>query len=155
MVGLFYTNYPERDRKPSVRMRAGNPNGLTGGKIMDQMQFQDLLLDKESVVLRGIGAEVVTFVGRITNSNSYEVNRKIYHIFDGNNYNIILDLSRLEYTTSTGIAMLISIIFRVKENSGRILVGGLHPFMRNVFSLMDLPPQTEIYDTLEEAKENF
>jgi len=122
---------------------------------MSTLDFQDLTLKQVNESVNGKSLEIVSFSGRITNGNSFHVNRKIYHIFDNNNYNIILDLSELEYINSTGVAILFSIFHRVKENSGKIVIGGLHPFLDNIFNLMDLPPRMEIYETLAEAKNNF
>ena len=120
-----------------------------------KLEFQDLTIEQSKESANGTAVEVLCFQGRIHNSNSFDVNRKIHHIFSGNNFNLILDLSELEYINSSGVAMLFSIIYRVKENEGKISIGGLHPFLHNVFNLMDLPPRLKIYDTLEEAREAF
>jgi len=122
------------------------------GMRMTSLDFQDLTLEKVNENLNGKTTDIVFFKGKITNSNSFNVNRKIYRIFDNSSYNMILDLSQLEYINSSGVAMLFSIFYRIKENGGRFIIGGVHPFLHNVFSLMDLPPRMEIYDTLEDAK---
>ncbi len=132
-----------------------NRDILPNGTAMTTLDFQDLRLLQVTEKVNGKPTEIIQFEGKITNSNSFNVNRKIYRIFEADNYNLILDLSKLEYVNSSGVAMLFSIFHRVKENSGKIVIGGVHPFLYNIFNLMDLPPQMDIYDTLDEAKKIF
>ena len=122
---------------------------------MSSLDFPELTLKQEKETINGRPVEVIRFEGRITNSNSFDINRKIYRIFDNNNYDMILDLSKLEYINSSGVAMLFSIFYRIKEKDGKFAIGGVHPFLYNVFSLMDLPPRLELYDTLDEARKAF
>jgi len=122
---------------------------------MPGLGFKDLLINVELSTELTKKVEIVKFTGKITNENSYEINRKIHRVFDNNIYNIILNLDELEYINSTGVAILFSLFFRVRDNNGKIIIGGLHSFLRNVFSLMDLPEGLELYDSLEEAIDAF
>lgn len=125
------------------------------GALMDELDFSELSLHASAESINGKAVEVVSFKGKITNGNSYELNRKIHTIFAAGNFNIILDLSQLEYINSMGVAILFSIFHRVKENDGKIMLAGFHPFIRNVFSLMELPPGLETCETLEDARSAF
>lgn len=122
---------------------------------VDELDFPSLKLKLERDTFNGRALEVVRFEGKITNSNSFEVNRKIHGLFTGEAESVILDLSQLEYINSTGVAILFSLFFRLKENGGRLLIGGTHPFLRRVFSLMDLPSGMLVLDSVEEAKNNL
>ena len=124
-------------------------------KENNELDFRDLSLKLQNESINGKPVSIIAFEGRITNGNAFEINRKIYRIFENNTYNIIIDLSKLEYLNSSGVAMLFSIIHRAKENDGRIVIGGMHPFIHNVFCLMDLPPRLELYNTLVDAKKAF
>lgn len=124
-------------------------------KAMDGLEFKELKLEFSQETLNGRPVDILSFVGKITNSNSFELNRKIHGLFENRNYNIIMDLSKLEYINSSGIAIIFSLFQRVKQSEGKMVIGGVHPFLDNVFSLMDLPPRMEIYDTQEEARQVF
>ncbi|MCB1174988.1 MAG: STAS domain-containing protein [Leptospiraceae bacterium] len=87
---------------------------------------------------------VLAMEGKIDNNNSYEINRKIHNLLQNPDFNCVLDLSKLEYINSTGIAILFSLFFRVKENERSFLIGSLHPFLERIFQLMDFPPGLEI-----------
>ena len=128
---------------------------ITENTRMSDLDFQDLKLKQVKENLNGKSSDIIRFEGKVTNGNSFELNRKIYQIFNNNNYNLILDLSNLRYINSSGIAMLFSIMYRARENGGKVVIGGMHPFLHTVFGLMDLPPRLEIYDTLDEAKSVF
>ena len=124
-------------------------------KVMDGLEFKELKVEFNQETVGGRPVDVVSFVGKISNSNSFELNRKIHGLLENRNYNLILDLSRLEYINSSGVAIIFSLFQRVKQNQGKLAIGGMHPFLHNVFSLMDLPPRLDIYDTLDEARQSF
>lgn len=121
-------------------------NGDSPGNLV----FPDLHLDFE----KSEGPRphlLVHFVGKISNSNSYELNRKT-HVFFEHQYPMIFDLSRLEYINSSGVAILFSVFFRSQQNGHRLIIGGVHPFLRRVFNLMDLPDGLVVLDSLAEAR---
>ncbi|EMY69168.1 STAS domain-containing protein [Leptospira vanthielii] len=122
---------------------------------MTNLQFPSLDLKTEFVDIKGERVLVVSFVGQITNTNAYEINRNISAIFRDAVYNIILELTKLEYINSIGVATLIGIIKTVESNHGKILIGGLNHFLENVIRLMDLPGKVKIFPTKKEAISNW
>ncbi|XDD46567.1 STAS domain-containing protein [Leptospira sp. WS39.C2] len=122
---------------------------------MAKFEFPSLVIETESIQIKGEAVQVVSFVGQITNTNAYEINRSISSIFEVGIYQIILDLSKLEYINSIGVATLIGIIKTVEVQNGKIKIGGLNHFLENVIQLMDLPKKVQIYHTKEEAITNW
>lgn len=122
---------------------------------MANLEFPSLDLKTEIVEVKGERVLVVSFVGQITNTNAYEINRNISVIFRDSVYNIILELTKLEYINSIGVATLIGIIKTVESNHGKILIGGLNHFLENVIRLMDLPSKVKIFHTKKEAISNW
>lgn len=118
-------------------------------------EFRDLQIKVRFESIGGKPVQVLKFLGKITNSNSYELNRKIHRLFENEILHVILDLSDLQYMNSTGMAILFSIAFRANGNEGRVVIGGVHSFLRNVFSLMELPESLTVFDSLEDAKSAF
>lgn len=119
---------------------------------MNRLEFSDLILELEHETVAEKPVEIVVFKGRVTNANSHEFNRKFYRLYSGGVNTLILVLDELEYINSTGIAILFSIFYRIQEISGKMMIAGLHPFLKRVFSLMDLPADLKVYETIEEAK---
>ncbi|MCW7461101.1 STAS domain-containing protein [Leptospira limi] len=122
---------------------------------MTKFTFPSLIIETESIRIKGEVVQVVSFVGQITNTNAYEINRSISSVFEDGIYQIILDLSQLEYINSIGVATLISIIKTVEAQTGKIKIGGLNHFLENVIQLMDLPKKLQIYNTKKEAILNW
>ncbi|TGL24150.1 anti-sigma factor antagonist [Leptospira yanagawae] len=122
---------------------------------MSTFSFPSLTIETESIQIKGEAVQVVSFVGQITNTNAYEINRNISSVFEGGIYQIILDLSKLEYINSIGVATLIGIIKTVENQNGKIRIGGLNHFLENVIQLMDLPKKVHIHNSKEEAILNW
>lgn len=122
---------------------------------MNFLNFTALTLGTEVIQSGSDSVLVVQFKGQITNTNAYDINKNISLIFREEIYNLILDLSELEYINSIGVATLIGIIKTVESKSGRIMIGGLNHFLDNVIRLMDLPKKVEIYSSRKEAISNW
>ncbi|XDD42838.1 STAS domain-containing protein [Leptospira sp. WS60.C2] len=118
---------------------------------MAKFEFPSLVIETESIRIREEKVLVVSFLGQITNTNAYEINRSISSVFKDGIYNIILDLSKLEYINSIGVATLIGIIRTVEAENGKLRIGGLNHFLENVIQLMDLPKKIHIHHSKQEA----
>lgn len=116
------------------------------------IEFPELKINLRKEIVGDSIVDIVSFDGRISNSNSYDLNKDFHRLFSGiQGACVILDLSALQYVNSTGVAIFFSFFYRIRENSGRIMIGGFHPFLRRVFSLMDLPSDFKMFETLEDA----
>jgi anti-anti-sigma factor len=125
------------------------------GIFMARVEFDSLYIETTKSSLPNKEVLLVVFNGKVTNSNSFEISRKIHFIFEEEVYNIILDLSGLEYINSVGVATILTLIKTVDQHSGKIVIGGLNHFLENVIRLMELPKKVEIYNSVEEAKKAF
>lgn len=119
---------------------------------MSRLEFNSFALELTTVEVGSQKVMVVSFEGQISNNNAFEISRKINGIFDLENYNIILNLTKLEYINSVGVAMLLTIIKTVDQHSGKIVIGGLNHFLENVIKLMELPKKVLIFHSIDDAK---
>jgi len=122
---------------------------------MDNIEFESFSLKSDQIEIKELPVQIISFVGKIINENAYQISRNINKLFETGNYNIILDLSKLEYINSVGVAMLLTIIKTVDQHSGKVVIGGLNHFLENVIRLMELPKKVRIYNTVDEAKSNW
>ncbi|EQA35639.1 STAS domain protein [Leptospira inadai serovar Lyme str. 10] len=122
---------------------------------MARTEFEGLFIETKRTPVKEREVLVVTMNGKVTNSNAFEISRKINFVFDEGIFEIILDLSALEYINSVGVATLLTLIKTVDQHNGKIVIGGLNHFLENVIRLMELPKKVAIYHTLEEAKTAF
>ncbi|TGK20898.1 anti-sigma factor antagonist [Leptospira fluminis] len=122
---------------------------------MARTEFEGLFIETRRLPVKEKEVLVVTMNGKVTNSNAFEISRKINFVFDEGVYEIILDLSALEYINSVGVATLLTLIKTVDQHNGKIVIGGLNHFLENVIRLMELPKKVAIYHTMDEAKTAF
>ncbi|EQA44489.1 STAS domain protein [Leptospira broomii serovar Hurstbridge str. 5399] len=127
----------------------------TDQEEMARTEFEGLFIETKRTPVKEREVLVVTMNGKVTNSNAFEISRKINFVFDEGVFEIILDLSALEYINSVGVATLLTLIKTVDQHNGKIVIGGLNHFLENVIRLMELPKKVAIYHTLEEAKTAF
>ena len=97
--------------------------------------------------------DLITFHGRIDSQNAYKLNRQAHNNFFKWDKDILIGLADLEHINSVGIAILFSIFHRQKESNKQVAIGGMHPFLKNVFELVHFPPQVLILDSLAAAKQ--
>ncbi|GBF40014.1 STAS domain-containing protein [Leptospira johnsonii] len=122
---------------------------------MAKTEFEGLYIETKKDSVGDKEVLIVIMNGKVTNSNAFEISRKINFVFDEGIYEIILDLSSLEYINSVGVATLLTLIKTVDQHNGKIVIGGLNHFLENVIRLMELPKKVAIYHTLDEAKAVF
>lgn len=117
--------------------------------------FPELEIRAEDVRTGPNPVHILHFHGKITNQNSYTLNRKIPRLLEKNPTRLILDFEKLEYMNSTGVAIFFSICYRVRENEGRVVVGGMHPFLRKIFGMMEMPAGLEVLSSIADARGVF
>ncbi|EPG64817.1 STAS domain-containing protein [Leptospira wolffii] len=122
---------------------------------MARTEFEGLFIETKRIPVGNKEVLVVVMNGKVTNTNAFEISRKINFVFDEGVYEIILDLSSLEYINSVGVATLLTLIKTVDQHNGKIVIGGLNHFLENAIRLMELPKKVAIYHTLDEAKAVF
>lgn len=122
---------------------------------MARVEFDSLYIETSRMSLPDKEVQLVVFNGKVTNSNSFEISRKIHFIFEEEIYNIILDLSNLEYINSVGVATILTLIKTVDQHSGKIVIGGLNHFLENVIRLMELPKKFKFIIQSRKLKKHF
>lgn len=118
---------------------------------MSEIIFQALEVKVKLVESKKIPFQILTFVGQINQDNAYSISEDINIFFQSTTFNTILDLSALEYINSIGLASLLSIIQKVEENSGRLMIGGINSKIEIIIQLLDLTNRVEIFSSVEKA----
>lgn len=118
---------------------------------MSEVRFESLLVKISTLDINNQKVQVLTFQGQINQNNAYQLSEEINSFFTNEIYNTILDLSKLEYINSIGLAALLSIIEKVEQNSSKILIGGLNSKIEIIIQLLDLTNRVEIHSSVEKA----
>ncbi|MEN6465420.1 MAG: STAS domain-containing protein [Syntrophaceae bacterium] len=93
--------------------------------------------------------------GRLDHSQSLVVENKLNSAINEGISKLIFDLSKLDYLSSSGLRVFISLIKQVHEKKGRIVFCSLSPSVANLIEMVALQNDLEIFPTLFEALLSF
>ncbi len=100
--------------------------------------------------------DLVTVSGRIDSATALELDRVFRSIVDAGRFRICMDLKDLEYISSAGVKVLISILKTCKRwNRGDLHLASMPPYIAEVFELAGLTPLFKIYPNIVEAVGSF
>ena len=79
--------------------------------------------------------QVVYFEGRLDTSASSQVQVDVQPVMDNVKSDIILDCNKLEYISSSGLRIFLSILKSAKASGKHVYIQGLNNELRQVFTL--------------------
>lgn len=79
----------------------------------------------------------------------------IESLFDKKKFYIIINLSKVEYLSSTGLGLLVYINNKCTENSGGLAIFGLQDYTLDMIKLTQLDSVLNIFTTQQEAEKAF
>lgn len=98
---------------------------------------------------------IIKVGGFIDTTTSSEVERALNSLLKQNRYNIIIDLGNVDYISSAGWGIFISEIKSIREHNGDLKLVRMIPDVYEIFELLEFHHILDVYDTIEEAIENF
>ena len=109
--------------------------------------------EDQSVVVENVPErlQTVMFAGRIDKTTSADLERLLVGKFEAGHHLIVLDMSDVEYISSSGLKMLVSMWKRAHDLKGDLILAGLRPPVREVINLIGFDLVFKIYDSLDEA----
>jgi anti-sigma B factor antagonist len=93
----------------------------------------------------------VALVGRFDARNAQTVKETLRQLIDGGTIHLIVDLAQVPFIDSAGLATLVSTLKLVRRVGGSVLLAGVQPQARTVFSLTMLDQVFTIHPTVEAA----
>jgi anti-sigma B factor antagonist len=97
------------------------------------------------------GAATLTIQGEIDMSTSTQVRTHLTDLFKKNQKMIVVDLSKVSYIDSSGIATLVEGLQWSHSNNTKFRLTNLSPMVKDVFEIARLLTVFEVYDSPEEA----
>lgn len=122
---------------------------------MRRIDYESFYMEIETINIKDEKVLIVSCFGRINNQNSLLISKEINVIFDDKIYNIILNLTELEYLNSIGIAIVLSIVKTVDSRQGKFVIGGMSNQIETILKLVELPGKFKVYSSANEAIENW
>ena len=93
--------------------------------------------------------------GYVDTTTSPELQRTISQILDDGNYQLIVDLSAVNYVSSAGWGVFVGEIRGLRENGGDLKITHMAPEVFEVFEMLEFNRILTTYDSLEEAMDDF
>ncbi len=104
--------------------------------------------DKDPVIL-------IILKGSVETTNASALEEAIERVVNNRCYQIVVDLSGVNYISSAGWGIFISEIKRIRRNGGDIKLASMVPGVREVFELLEFNNILKPYHTKEEAIRDF
>ena len=98
---------------------------------------------------------IASLSGRLDATCSEETIKQISSEIDKGYNKLILDLKEVEYLSSAGIRVLITVTKKIKILDGEIKISGVQEYPKNVLKMSGFLEIFNIYDTVEIAQKNF
>ena len=106
------------------------------------MEINELTNDETTI----IGIE-----GRLDTTNYGILENKLMSLIDGGQVKIIMDCSKMEYISSSGLRVFLLGLKKITIMKGRFMISDLQETIREIFEIAGFTSIFEIYKTKEEA----
>lgn len=90
--------------------------------------------------------DLIEVSGRIDSSNASELEDTFNSFTDDGRYNLVLELSGIEYMSSAGLRAMVAALRECKKHRGDLRLASPSPRMHEVLSLAGLDTVFSIYD---------
>ena len=100
-------------------------------------------------------AKVVSLSGKMDVGLSMTVESEREELVDSGGINLILEISNVEYLSSSGIRVFIAIMRKIKDKQGKIVLADVPETIKKILRTVDLEDLFEVYDSVDKALESF
>lgn len=78
---------------------------------------------------------VAYFEGRLDTAAATNVEKEMKPLYDCKGHDIILDCTQLEYISSSGLRLFLSLLKAAKANESHVFITGMNDMLRQVFAM--------------------
>lgn len=97
------------------------------------------------------GLVVLRCEGRLDATTSPQLEDEINKLLDSEKVKIMIDFSRIDYLSSAGMRLLLSMTKRLKNKRGRLSIFAIHEEVSEIINMAGFGSVLAIYPTEEEA----
>jgi len=105
----------------------------------------------EITEIRNDATIIVGIDGRLDTTNYGILENKLMTLLDGGQLMIIVDCSKMEYISSSGLRVFLLALKKITLMKGRFILSDLQETIREIFEIAGFTSIFEIYKTKEEA----
>src|SRR5512136_1328260 len=115
------------------------------------MECSNLEISEKSVE----NVKIVSIVGRLDAYAANDAERKLDSLITAGHVCLVVEFSRLDYISSSGLRVLLAAIKRVKKEQGDIRLACLQPSVKEVFDMAGFTQLFRVFGKEEEAVNSF
>lgn len=94
---------------------------------------------------------VVHIEGRLDAASSPQLEKQINGVIDAGHFKIVLDCTNLDYLSSAGMRLMLSLFKRLKSVEGKLVACNLKDEVMEVIKMAGFNQVLEFYSTIEES----
>ena len=98
---------------------------------------------------------IISLTGSLDTNTSKEAEDQINKLIDEGSIKLLIDLTDLDYISSSGLRILLSTSKKLKSLRGEMRICGLNETVNEVFEISGFTMIFKIFKTLNEANTNF
>ena len=99
--------------------------------------------------------KVVNLAGKLDVNLSVSIEAELEQLVESGSHFLILELSGIEYLSSSGIRVFISIMRKIKDKNGRLVLACVPDIIKKILKTVELEDLFEVYDTVDDAVASF
>ena len=98
---------------------------------------------------------IIEVDGEVDLYSSPDLRKALLEMTKDHNKAILVDLAKVKYMDSSGVATLVEALQQVGKYDGKLKLVNLREAVKNVFELSRLDKVFDIYESIEDAKKDF
>lgn len=101
------------------------------------------------------GATVIRCEGSLDANTVSDFKKETLQLLNSGSVKIIIDGSKLDFVDSMGLGSLISLLRKVKQQDGDVMIANLTDDVKTIFEITRLHKLFRVFDNIEEACREF
>lgn len=97
------------------------------------------------------GTGVIEVGGEVDVYTAPQLDAELMRLIDGDVFNIVVDLSQVDFLDSTGLGVLVKALQRTRENGGSLAVVARADRITKVFRITGLDSAMSLHSTVDDA----
>jgi anti-anti-sigma factor len=98
---------------------------------------------------------IIGITGRLDTTNYNLLEKKLMELIEGNNNKILVDCSKMDYISSSGLRILLMGLKKITLLKGKFVLCGLQENIHEIFEISGFTSIFEIYPSQEDAVKVF
>ncbi len=94
---------------------------------------------------------VIRVSGRLDAASSPQLEKKVSSIIDSGHFKLVLNFADVEYLSSAGMRLMLSVSKKLKNLEGKVVACSIHDDVMDVIKMAGFHQVLEIYSTEEEC----